>query len=333
MIAALLVLAMTVVVAGIVAVVATGMTGDLQNRKQVGLIVKFAASDGDVLVTVVSGKDVPELKKLEVIDAGAADAKFREVRFSDGGAVASFTAGAMYVAKNIATPETVKKTYTTPIAVKGTFKDNTEVVLLNTKLSFLDVKSLLSKYLSNLTIQDYFGKKEFSLDIAQLFLSGKPITIDGDNIFYRFHNQEGTITNAHGINIYIPPSYLPENTYAKITTYKVDSNGNKLGTAESTSIMTNPSRSQFTLDDPLMKGLIVTIEVYDKTSYDAYKEYKTNLDTYNKLSEDQKKNAVKPTPPPEPESIASQMGTIIINKENLPLENNGKIDWAELSPI
>lgn len=82
-----------------------------------------------------------------------------------------------------------------------------------------------------------------------------------------------------------------------------------------------------------MKGLIVTIEVYDKTSYDAYKEYKTNLDTYNKLSEDQKKNAVKPTPPPEPESIASQMGTIIINKENLPLENNGKIDWAELSPI
>lgn len=108
-IAALLILAMMVVVAGIVAVVATGMTGDLQNGKQVGLIVKPAASGGDVLVTVVSGKDVPELKKLEVIDAGAADAKFREVRFSDGGAVASFTAGAVYVAKNLQHQKQSKK--------------------------------------------------------------------------------------------------------------------------------------------------------------------------------------------------------------------------------
>ncbi|MDR0981485.1 MAG: type IV pilin, partial [Methanocalculaceae archaeon] len=41
-IAVLLILAITVVVAGIVAVVATGMTGDLQNGKQVGLIVKPA---------------------------------------------------------------------------------------------------------------------------------------------------------------------------------------------------------------------------------------------------------------------------------------------------
>lgn len=55
-IAVLLILAMTVVVAGIVAVVATGMTGDLQNGKQVGLIVKPAASGGDVLVNGGVGK-------------------------------------------------------------------------------------------------------------------------------------------------------------------------------------------------------------------------------------------------------------------------------------
>ncbi|MCQ2356290.1 MAG: type IV pilin [Methanocorpusculum sp.] len=84
-IAVLLILVMAVVAAGITAVVATGMTDDLQNGKQVGLIVKPAARGGDVLVTVVSGKDVLELKKLEVI--GGCEVPGGEVFRWQGGCV------------------------------------------------------------------------------------------------------------------------------------------------------------------------------------------------------------------------------------------------------
>lgn len=140
-IAVLLLLAIAVVIAGVVGMVALGLTGDLQNSKQVGLMAASAPSGGDVLVTVASGKDVPELVRLEVLDGGSPAAAFRPVLLPGGAEPAVFAAGAGYVAKSVAWPsaKSIGKPYTTPVVARGSFADGTEVVPLNTKLTFVGV--------------------------------------------------------------------------------------------------------------------------------------------------------------------------------------------------
>ncbi|HJK78404.1 MAG TPA: type IV pilin [Methanocorpusculum sp.] len=252
-IAVLLILAMTVAAAGIVAVVATGMTGDLQNGKQVGLIVKPAARGGDVLVTVVSGKDVPELTKLEVIDAGAADAQFREVRLSNGGEVASFTAGAGYVAKNVADPGDFLSSYTTPIGVRGSFADGTETVLLNTKLTFANVwtVSQLDGKLSNLEI--YLGDDTDDSKILDDFLRG-------DNIYVKLNDLPVGGNNNPHLRIQIPVTWdknMPVQIIA--TAYKADGTTNPL--TSSASGQNTPRIDLYNADN--FDHVIITINMYE----------------------------------------------------------------------
>ena len=81
----------------------------------------------------------PELTKLEVIDGGSADTVFLEVNFPDGSEVMSFTAGTLYVVKNVADPKNAIESYTTQVTLRGLFTDGTEVILLRTILTFTAV--------------------------------------------------------------------------------------------------------------------------------------------------------------------------------------------------
>ncbi|MCZ9312213.1 MAG: type IV pilin [Methanocorpusculum sp.] len=306
-IAVLLILAITVVAAGVVAVVATGMTGELQNGKQVGLIVKPAASGGDVLVTVVSGKDVPELTKLEVIDGGSTDAMFQEVRLSDGGNVASFTAGAGYVARNVAFPENGRKSYTTPIVVKGTFKDGTETVLLNTRLTFTDVVvSPLKGKIHEFYVTTITGEKWNLLD---LFLYGIPITLKYSDI---------KSENNHYVKIQIPNEMLDENTYTRLTLYTIDSYGNEIKSTNTKFIGHKYEETIHEVDKENVVGVVAKVELYDKTKYVAAKK---KLDEYqkklNQWIADGRDPTTEPEQPPDPEAVSS-IGTqsVTINIDN-----------------
>ncbi|MDE2522347.1 MAG: type IV pilin, partial [Methanocorpusculum sp.] len=272
-IAVLLILAITVVAAGVVAVVATGMTGELQNGKQVGLIVKPAASGGDVLVTVVSGKDVPELTKLEVIDGGSTDAVFREVRLSDGGNVTSFTAGAGYVARNVADPDVVLQSYTTPVVVKGTFKDGTETVLLNLKLTFTEVSPVAP-------LKDYIK----DLYMKSLKDNGTAVNISLTDLFYKGIPQSLKISDLpssheHGITIEVPKELLEPGTVAKIVIRQYGPDGTEIsGRTQST--YGNPgtiSQPTYTLDNGV-SYIKVTIDVYDEKQYQEYYKIRPNTD-------------------------------------------------------
>ncbi|MCZ0859986.1 type IV pilin [Methanocorpusculum sp. MG] len=307
-IAVLLILAITVVAAGVVAVVATGMTGELQNGKQVGLIVKPAASGGDVLVTVVSGKDVPELTKLEVIDGGSADAVFREVRLSDGGDVTSFTAGAGYVAKSVAWPsaQSIGKPYLTPVLVKGLFRDGTEVVLLNTKLTFVGVKSHLDGVLISMGLKD-FDKREISENIADLFLSGSPIWINASSIIYK--NGTG---NRHNLLITVPQAEETSDQYLKMSGYVFWSDGTLKGYVRDSLINKDNEINIFASELDKYKdktipvgGVKVIVNSYDKKEYEKYLEDKR---TYEKATD---KTGLKE--PAEPEPIGYQEGIIYID--------------------
>lgn len=167
---------------------------------------------------------MPELKKLEVIDAGAADAKFREVRFSDGGAVASFTAGAVYVAEKVAAVVNgpSRSSYTTPIVIRGTFNDGTQSVILNTKITFVDLGFPLGPYLGsldgynpiigNIDFMDIFRKGEMTIDTSLVVGNDHKLTITctqkNDNTCGQF-----ILYNETGEMVYGAPSpYYPSPT-------------------------------------------------------------------------------------------------------------------------
>ena len=308
-IAVLLILAMTVVAAGIVAVVTMGMTGDLQNGKEVGLLVKPAASGGDVLVTIVTGKDVPELTKLEVIDGGSADAKFQEVKLSGGGEVASFTAGAGYVAEKVAWPPStsIGKTYTTPIVVRGTFADGTDVILLNTKLTFVGVKSRLDGLLNDLDLKDIDGNIILE-NIADLFLSGLPITINGSSVIG---------VNKHNLQVVLPRTDESSDQYLKMSGYTFWEDGSIFKPLKDSLVNKNGAinvhASQLDQENPdtkeKVRGVKIIVNSYDKIEYDAYL---TADSAYNKAI----KEGVDPstlTKPVEPEPIGQQENIIYID--------------------
>ncbi|MDV0442958.1 type IV pilin N-terminal domain-containing protein [Methanorbis rubei] len=297
-IAVLLILAITVACAGVTAAVSLGFADNLQSGKQVGLIVKPADSGGDVLVTIVSGKDVPELTKLEIIDGGAGNAKYQEVKHSDGMKIASFTAGSGYVAENVAFPGNRMVSYTTPVIVKGTFKDGTEVILLNTKLSFSNIiVSPIYGILNDFFVENYDGSVNVSL--MDLFLYGQKLSFTHS----QFHIIDNNGKEQHGLTITIPKGMLDENIFAKITISKIDKDGNtEVNTNTIGAISNNPSLTMYTVDKEKYENVVVQLDLYDKWDYQEYQK------KYNAW----KKSGKTEDEPEEPHTVGSQSGTITL---------------------
>ena len=137
-IATVLLVLMTVLIAAVIAVVVTGMAGD-QTNYVVGLTADPAQSGGNVTVTLYGGKDLPNLVKAEVIDAGSAKGEFVEVW---KGAAGTALTGVPLVAESVARPEEDRAEYATRIMTKGTFADGTEQVLLERAVTFRGVQSV-----------------------------------------------------------------------------------------------------------------------------------------------------------------------------------------------
>ncbi|HJK78402.1 MAG TPA: type IV pilin N-terminal domain-containing protein [Methanocorpusculum sp.] len=137
-IATVLLVLMTVLIAAVIAVVVTGMAGD-QTNYVVGLTADPAHSGGNVTVTLYGGKDLPNLVKAEVIDAGSAKGEFVEVW---KGAAGTALTGVPLVAESVARPEEDRAEYATRIMTKGTFADGTEQVLLERAVTFRGVQSV-----------------------------------------------------------------------------------------------------------------------------------------------------------------------------------------------
>ena len=123
----------------------------------------------------------PELTKLEVIDGGSADTVFLEVNFPDGSEVMSFTAGTLYVVKNVADPKNAIESYTTQVTLRGLFTDGTEVILLRTILTFTAVIPFSP-------IKEYFHENEnfimknadgsINISMVDLFFKGLSQTVN-----------------------------------------------------------------------------------------------------------------------------------------------------------
>ena len=137
-IATVLLVLMTVLIAAVIAVVVTGMAGD-QTNYVVGLTADPAHSGGNVTVTLYGGKDLPNLVKAEVIDAGSAKGEFVEVW---KGAAGTALTGVPLVAESVARPEEDRAEYVTRSMTKGTFADGTEQVLLERAVTFRGVQSV-----------------------------------------------------------------------------------------------------------------------------------------------------------------------------------------------
>lgn len=135
-IATVLLVLMTVLLAAVIAAVVLGMTGD-QTDYVVGLTADPAQSGGNVTVTLYGGKDLPNLVKAEVIDAGSAKGEFVTVW---EGAAGTALAGVPLVAESVARPEEDRAEYATRILTKGTFADGTEQVLLERAVTFRGVQ-------------------------------------------------------------------------------------------------------------------------------------------------------------------------------------------------
>lgn len=147
-IATVLLVLMTVLIAAVIAVVVTGMAGD-QTNYVVGLTADPAQSGGNVTVTLYGGKDLPNLVKAEVTDAGSAKGEFVEVW---KGAAGTALTGVPLVAESVARPEEDRAEYATRIMTKGTFADGTEQVLLERAVTFRNVRMTFDRENTDLLI-------------------------------------------------------------------------------------------------------------------------------------------------------------------------------------
>ena len=135
-IATVLILMMTVVAVAVVAAVAMGLAGG-EPDYVVGLTVKAAPAGNDAVVTLYGSRNLPDLVRVEVIDAGSSAGEFVEAW---NGTAGTAPAGVPLTAKNAARPADTMHAYTTKLWVKGTFADGTEQVLLMQTVTFTDVK-------------------------------------------------------------------------------------------------------------------------------------------------------------------------------------------------
>ncbi|MDE2523842.1 MAG: hypothetical protein O0X96_01780 [Methanocorpusculum sp.] len=134
-IATVLILMMTVVAVAVVAAVAMGLAGG-EPDYVVGLTVKAAPAGNDAVVTLYGSRNLPDLVRVEVIDAGSSAGEFVEAW---NGTAGTAPAGVPLTAKNAARPAEAMSAYTTKLWVKGTFADGTEQVLLMQTVTFTDV--------------------------------------------------------------------------------------------------------------------------------------------------------------------------------------------------
>jgi len=134
-IATILIVLITVVVAAAVAVVAMGQVEN-QPDYVVGLTAKAAPAGNDVVVTLYGSKNLPELIKAEVIDAGSSSGKYVEVW---NGTAGTAPVGVPLVAEGVARPAEDRAEYATNLWMRGTFADGTEQVLLRQVVTFRNV--------------------------------------------------------------------------------------------------------------------------------------------------------------------------------------------------
>lgn len=121
-IATILIVLMTVVLAAGVAAVTLGMV-EKQPEYVVGLTAKAAPAGKDVTVTLYGSRNIPELVKAEVIDAGSSSGNYVEVW---NGSAGTAPVGVPLVAEGVARPAVDRTEYATKLWVKGTFMDGTE---------------------------------------------------------------------------------------------------------------------------------------------------------------------------------------------------------------
>jgi hypothetical protein len=134
-IATILIVLMTVVLAAGVAAVTLGMV-EKQPEYVVGLTAKAAPAGKDVTVTLYGSRNIPELVKAEVIDAGSSSGNYVEVW---NGSAGTAPVGVPLVAEGVARPAMDRTEYATKLWVKGTFMDGTEQVLLMQAMTFRNV--------------------------------------------------------------------------------------------------------------------------------------------------------------------------------------------------
>ncbi len=199
-IAVILLVAMTVLLIGIFVGLGMGMADSLQSGKQVGLIASAAGSGNDVTLTLVSGTDIPNLVTLEVLDADSPYGIYRVAGQINGNAPGSYVPGTPSTALNVAAPRASElgKPYSTHILVRGTFTDGTQVVLLKTAVTFPTPHSQLDGVLEKLYIKNN-KNGTLNLSFSDLFLSGRPITLNQSDVYLASDN--------HGLVIEIPDGW------------------------------------------------------------------------------------------------------------------------------
>ncbi|MDU9377148.1 hypothetical protein McpSp1_17950 [Methanocorpusculaceae archaeon Sp1] len=153
----------TAVLVAIVAIAVIGMAGN-QPGYVVGVTASAAPSGNNAIVTLYGSKNIPELVKVEVIDAGSSRGEYVEVW---NGTAGSAPVGVPLTAKKVARPDGDLLSYAVKLLVKGTFADGTEQVLLMQDAVFRGVGKVVDYILYNeWTWSDFYnnhteGRVEF----------------------------------------------------------------------------------------------------------------------------------------------------------------------------
>ncbi|MDV0441364.1 hypothetical protein McpAg1_05500 [Methanocorpusculaceae archaeon Ag1] len=145
----------TAVLVAIVAIAVIGMAGN-QPGYVVGVTASAAPSGNDAVVTLYGSKNIPELVKVEVIDAGSSAGEYVEVW---NGTAGSAPVGIPLTAKKVARPSGNMSSYATKLLVRGTFADGTEQVLLMQDAAFKGVEEVVEYILYNkVEWKEYYDK-------------------------------------------------------------------------------------------------------------------------------------------------------------------------------